>query len=137
MTGYSVKAKGISSTIKNGGIVVYEKNGHGLVVALNDLGPYKWIDGKKVCDELNYNGYSDWYMPSKDEFTNIYKNLIKYNIGGFAPESYWTSTLEYSLTEPGGHVINYYYYLVSKNRTRELFGKDASDSLKIRTVRSF
>jgi hypothetical protein len=137
MTGYIVKAKGISSTIKNGGIVVYEKNGHGLVVALNDLGPYKWIDGKKVCDELNYNGYSDWYMPSKDEFTNIYKNLIKYNIGGFAPESYWTSTLEYSQTDPGGHVINYYYYLVSKNRTRELFGKDASDSLKIRTVRSF
>jgi hypothetical protein len=42
------------------------------------------------CVELTENGYSDWYLPSKDELNEIY--LHKDVIGGFLPFSYWSST---------------------------------------------
>jgi len=101
MTGYKVKPKGISSIYKNGGIVVYEKDGHGLIASLYDLGPFEWSEGKKACDDFNNNGYSDWYLPSKDELNLIRNKLIIYNIGGFDLNHYWSNT-PYN---------NNYYYL--------------------------
>jgi hypothetical protein len=92
MTGYKVKPKGISSIYKNGGIVVYEKDGHGLIASLYDLGPFEWSEGKKACDDFNNNGYSDWYLPSKDELNLIRNKLIIYNIGGFDLNHYWSNT---------------------------------------------
>lgn len=44
----------------------------------------------KVCDTLNFAGYSDWYLPSKDELNALYLN--KASIGGFGDNSYWSST---------------------------------------------
>jgi hypothetical protein len=35
-------------------------------------------------------GYTDWYLPSKDELNKLYLNRIA--IGGFADASYWSST---------------------------------------------
>ena len=35
-------------------------------------------------------GYSDWYLPSKDELNKLYLN--RKAIGGFADEYYWSST---------------------------------------------
>lgn len=44
----------------------------------------------KVCDDLVLGGYSDWYLPSKDELNRLfmYKNLI----GGFTGGYYWSSS---------------------------------------------
>jgi len=50
-------------------------------------------DGKiaaKICSELNYLGYADWYLPSKDELDALFNN--KESIGGFNPGLYWSST---------------------------------------------
>jgi hypothetical protein len=46
----------------------------------------------KICDELTWGGYTDWYLPSKDELHLMYNNLKKKKLGGFADRYYWSST---------------------------------------------
>ena len=92
MTEYTVKPRGVVSQFKHGGFVVYEKNGHGLVAAITDLGKMDWNTAKTACDELILNGYSDWYLPSKVELNALYVNLKKLGVGGFA-KGYWSSSV--------------------------------------------
>ena len=99
MTGYTVKPRGVISQFKHGGFVVYEKDGHGLVAAITDLGEMDWNSAKTACDELIFNGYSDWHLPSKEELNSVFFNLKKVGVGGFANNYYWSST-EYDL-HPG------------------------------------
>ncbi len=44
----------------------------------------------KLCSDLELNGYSDWYLPSKDELNELYIN--KAAVGGFAYGGYWSSS---------------------------------------------
>jgi hypothetical protein len=44
----------------------------------------------KLCYDLVLNGYSDWYLPSKDELYKLYINRTA--IGGFATAIYWSSS---------------------------------------------
>ena len=45
----------------------------------------------RVCGDLVLDGYSDWYLPSKDELNKLYINKVA--IGGFAENPYyWSST---------------------------------------------
>lgn len=44
----------------------------------------------KICGDLVLGGYSDWYLPSKDELNKLYLN--QNSIGGFADAYYWSST---------------------------------------------
>ena len=43
----------------------------------------------RLCGDLVLNGYSDWYLPSKDELNKLYINRVA--IGGFTSKHYWTS----------------------------------------------
>jgi len=43
-----------------------------------------------LCYNLSSGGYSDWYLPSKDELNKLYLN--KTTIGGFSNVSYWSSS---------------------------------------------
>jgi hypothetical protein len=43
-----------------------------------------------VCANLTLVGYSDWFLPSKDELNQLYINRVA--IGGFANVGYWSST---------------------------------------------
>jgi len=92
MTGYKVKPRGVVSQFKHGGFVVFEKNGHGLVAAITDLGNLDWNSAKTACEELILNGYSDWHLPSKEELNSVYVNLKQVGVGGFANNFYWSST---------------------------------------------
>jgi len=48
----------------------------------------------QLCDVLVYGGYSDWFLPSKDELNLMYKNLYlnSISIGDFTDEYYWSSS---------------------------------------------
>jgi hypothetical protein len=81
--------------IKQGGYVIYEKNGHGLVASVENLGKLDYNEALKACDSLNVNGFSDWHLPTKEEFELIHPKLNLKKIGGgsiFQSSWYWTST---------------------------------------------
>ena len=44
----------------------------------------------RLCDGLVLNGYSDWFLPSKDELNELCIN--KEAIGGFSDGIYWSSS---------------------------------------------
>ena len=47
----------------------------------------------ELCVKLKYNGFADWFLPSKDELDLMYKNLKRKNAGNFAAKtSYWSSS---------------------------------------------
>ncbi len=46
----------------------------------------------KLCSDLVINGYSDWFLPSKDELDLMYHNLKEQGAGGFTGSSYWSSS---------------------------------------------
>ena len=60
--------------INHGGIVIYKKNGHGLVVSLSDFKDNS--NAFATCQDLNLNGYDDWRLPTSDEFEEI-KSVLK------------------------------------------------------------
>ena len=58
-----------------------------MIVTVQGAGSY----AAKLCDDLVLGGYSDWYLPSKDELNQLYLN--KTEIGGFGDiQSYWSSS---------------------------------------------
>ncbi|MDO9261891.1 MAG: DUF1566 domain-containing protein [Flavobacteriaceae bacterium] len=44
----------------------------------------------RICGDLNFGGYSDWYLPSLNELYQLYLNRIL--IGGFSDAQYWSSS---------------------------------------------
>ena len=47
----------------------------------------------RLCGDLVLGGYSDWYLPSKDELNKLYLNRVA--IGGFANATYHSSSEQY------------------------------------------
>jgi hypothetical protein len=47
----------------------------------------------QLCNDLDLNGYTDWFMPSLDEMSLMRTNLYLNGIGSFTADfPYWTST---------------------------------------------
>jgi|TARA_B110000116_G_C16498192_1_gene430045 hypothetical protein len=70
-----------------------------------------------ICANLTLGGYSDWFLPSKDELNLIWLNLVDpdgdtfnsgfgdtNNLGGFVSNLYWSST-EYDSTSAWIHFL--------------------------------
>jgi len=56
------------------------------IVTIQGAGSY----AAKLCSDLSLGGYSDWYLPSKDELNILYTNRVL--IGNFAASQYWSSS---------------------------------------------
>lgn len=61
------------------------------IVSVQGAGSY----AAKLCADLSLNGYTDWYLPSKDELNKLYINQVL--VGGFTSSVYWSST-EFTLS---------------------------------------
>ena len=56
------------------------------IIAAHGSGSY----AASIARDYNGGGYTDWFLPSKDELNILYEN--KTAIGGFTDYSYWSST---------------------------------------------
>jgi hypothetical protein len=77
-----------------------------------------------LCLNLVLNGYSDWYLPSKDELYKLYLNRTA--IGGFSVHEYWSSSIPYSGT---GYAI---YFGDGSSYAASYYA-----SIYVRAIRSF
>eukprot|EP01035_Chromulina_nebulosa_P021964 gene21964-28436_t len=50
----------------------------------------------RLCEDLVLAGFSDWYLPSRDELNKLYINRA--TIGGFGTSYYWSSTEHDAIT---------------------------------------
>jgi hypothetical protein len=77
-----------------------------------------------LCNDLTEGGYTDWYLPSKDELNKLYLNSVA--IGGFVSGYYWSSS-EYSASSAWyQNFYNGYQYSLIKSFPR-----------RVRAVRAF
>jgi len=76
------------------------------------------------------NGYSDWYLPSKDELVEMYNTIgnggSQGNIGDFSSSWYWSSS-EYSIN------LAIFVYFGNGNS----YDYDKNGSNKVRAIRTF
>jgi hypothetical protein len=79
----------------------------------------------KLCDDLTLNGYSDWFLPSKDELNILYQNGLE--IGGFDYTGVYWSSSEY------GNYSSWYQYFYSGYQIN--YYKSAA--YRVRAVRAF
>ena len=75
-----------TNTGATGGSIGTGSNNTNLIIASQGFGYYAAI----LCRNYNGGGYTDWYLPSKDELNKLYLN--KSEIGGFLNSTYWSST---------------------------------------------
>ena len=52
-----------------------------IVEQLDSLGETGYA--AQYCDDLDVNGFTDWFLPSKDELNLMFRNLRQRNLGGF------------------------------------------------------
>lgn len=68
----------------------------------------------RLCYDLVQGGYSDWYLPSRNELSKLWLNRTA--IGGFTQNNYWSST-KHPLIEPQfpGKYAWYVSFFISDN----------------------
>ena len=79
----------------------------------------------QLCREYTLNGYSDWFLPSRDELNEIYKQ--KRHLGKYYHMYYWSSSQGTNDKAWGQYFTENFRYHMEKNR------KD----LRVRAVRAF
>jgi hypothetical protein len=63
----------------------------------------------QLCTSLNTGGYTDWYLPSENELTQLYNNQTY--VGNLSSSSaYWSST-EYADTRPVDSANDAFYFI--------------------------
>ena len=56
----------------------------------------EWDTAAQKVVEIEFNGFNDWFIPSKDELDQMYGNLKRRNLGDFKNDWYMASTLSNS-----------------------------------------
>ena len=87
--GYGTVVGGTGTAIGTG-----KSNTENIVDKFGNAEPYtnKTDYAAKLCSDLVYGGYDDWFLPSKDELNRMYLNLKLNNLGFFSVAYYWSSS---------------------------------------------
>lgn len=91
------------------------------IVTQQGVGSY----AAQLCDDLVLGGYSDWYLPSKDELNKLYTNRVI--IGGFSSAKYWSSS-EYN---------NFYAWRHGFGNNDVYYESKSLNTLYVRAIRAF
>jgi hypothetical protein len=98
----------------------------------NNCGDTSGNVAAEVCDALTLNGYSDWFLPSKDELNLMYQNIGQGqgigvgNVGNFDATFYWSSS-----EHNAGSAWHQFFF--TGNQTTGF----KTTSLRVRAVRAF
>lgn len=104
---------------------------------LSSINEYDGTVAARVCRDYSvvYDGltYDDWFLPSKDELNQMYENLFKEGVEGFAQTmaDYWSSS------ESGGWEVWYQFFgtLGAEEGPQDKVGKGSV--FFVRAVRAF
>ena len=97
-----------------------------LIITNQGTGSY----AARICYDLVLGGYSDWYLPSKDELNLLYVNLCAKGLGSFVttpPYAYYWSSSETSL----------YYAWRATFSNGSQYASTKGQPFNVRAVRSF
>jgi len=99
-------------------------NTNKIITSQGNTGSY----AAKLCRDYTGGGYTDWYLPSKDELNKLYINRAA--IGGFAntDANYWSSS-EFS--------DSFAWFQDFSNGGQYNFFFDKSFAMRVRAVRAF
>jgi len=87
---------GSTQSTLNGGTSTLIGTGLANTTAMMSQTGYEGGAAKLCADYTNADtgtgGFSDWYLPSKDELNQLYLNLKSNDLGEFSDEIYWSSS---------------------------------------------
>lgn len=92
-----------------------------------------------LAENLTYNNYTDWFIPSRDELQELYDNRASLGAANsfVGSQYYWSSTETTDPPNPFGDVMNFTMQLGLAAQTMAASGKPSSLGMAVRIVRSF
>ena len=114
------------------GIGSGKRNTELIIAALNRKG--ETGRAAQLCKAYTLNGYSDWFLPSKDELDLMYKNLASKGLGSFQTgedRTTWTHTYWSSSKNDNNFAWSQYFSNGRQGNNRK------STTLSVRAVRAF
>lgn len=78
--------------VREGGIVIQEQDGHGLVLSAVDVGYGSWEQATAACDALILEGHDDWRLPTKEELAVAYEYFRQKGLNEIQSDTYWSSS---------------------------------------------
>ncbi|MCH3916561.1 MAG: chitobiase/beta-hexosaminidase C-terminal domain-containing protein [Spirochaetia bacterium] len=125
--GYGTYINGTETSVGSG-----ESNTERIVSMFGDQEPYQNCTdyAAKVCSEKVYNGYNDWFLPSRGELLLIWHQLYTQGLGGeFVSDGtcyYWSSS-EYDKFAASSDYME----------TNHIYNINKTSGAHIRAIRSF
>ncbi len=99
-----------------------------------EVGTMNWESAMAFCDNLVYAGYSDWFLPDKEELNAmyIYRNSIgEFITTGGRESCYWSSTVNVVVNE-GSYFCYQYFDTGMQSQNMDPFG---CDYYRVRPIR--
>ena len=90
-----------------------------------------------LCANLNFGGFNDWFLPSRDELDLLYKNLRNKNLGNFVTkiDVYNDTHIYWSSSQYNPYVSWFHNFNDGFQNYASTQGK--SDSYSVRAIRAF